>query len=135
MESFRCPYGGAHDRPTECSGKSGVGVEERPDKPADKSANCPTDQTRQGMLKSPQKAPIRTTNKPQSTADRATDAGGRDSGCDDRPKIDSGCRLAQGTKMPDRAFEEYPSDKSGPTANNRTIVNEATERHICLGRS
>ncbi len=131
MESFGCPDGHAHDHPPERLWQSRVGVQNRPYQPADESTHRPANQPEEGVLDSLEPAPIRSAHQPQTTADRAAHTGCRHGRCDDGPKIDGRSRFTQGTQVANRSFKEYPGDKGGPTADNRTIVYKATKRHIC----
>ena len=119
----------AHDHPPERSRQSGVGVKESPNESADQTADGSADYPQTGMTNAFQPASIGSADEPQSAADGAAHSGCRDRRRNNRPEIEGDRRLAEGAEMPNRAFQEHPSHKSGPTGNNRTIVNKAVERH------
>ena len=109
--------------------QAGIGVQQGAEKPAGKAAGSTPEEAKKGLPEPPRPFFGHLTHKSETTADRSANGSCGQSGSNDRPQADGGRRVAQRTEVADRPFEEHPGDERGPTAEYRTVVNEARKRH------
>ena len=135
MESFCGANRCAHDHPSQSAWQTDIGVQKSPEQPSHQSANGTADQTSCSTVKAPDDAAICAARQSEPAPYCAADAGCCHGCRDDGPEAHRRGRFAERAKVADGTFQKDPGDKSGPTAKNCTIVNEAIERHVGTAQS